>query len=109
MQVIEHHHLTIKSMQPNHARTASAAEPLQRAPPAEEYEAAAASEASHGADSALQKAGSADMDSIATLQRIAEALGEVDRDELSEAGLLDVRFVPLAPQNCQSLQAVLGI
>jgi hypothetical protein len=44
-----------------------------------------------GGDSNLQKAGSADMDSFATLKRIAEALGEVDREELSEAGLLDVR------------------
>lgn len=43
-----------------------------------------------GEESNLQKATSADMDSMATLQRIAEALGEVDQDDLSEAGLLVV-------------------
>lgn len=55
-----------------------------------------------GAESNLQKAGSADMDSLATLQRIAEALGEVDKDDLSEAGLLLVKLT--SPQSAAALQ-----
>jgi hypothetical protein len=78
------------SVQPSHGRTASAAEPLQQTPPQEVSHTMPAG-SPEGDDGKLQKAGSADMDSFATLKRIAEALGEVDREELSEAGLLDVR------------------
>jgi hypothetical protein len=83
-------------LQASHARTASAAEPLQRAPPQANTQPGEPA-SPDGGDSALQKAGSADMDSFATLKRIAEALGEVDREELSEAGLLDVRTFNLNP------------
>lgn len=76
---------------PGHNRTVSAGalEALQRGG-ARDGPGPAASEVSLGEESDLQKATSADMDSLATLQRIAEALGEVDQDDLSEAGLLVV-------------------
>ncbi len=94
-------------LQASHARTASAAEPLQRAPPQSDAQPAPGEPASpDGGDSALQKAGSADMDSFATLKRIAEALGEVDREELSEAGLLDVRTSLLQARILSCVQAL---